>query len=606
MPVIPRGQDIDRRTPDLQQPITVEDTRNAGGVAAALAKGLGAELDRRTKLEVAKAESSFLTQKAHHDNAFDDDEDYKTIPDRYNAEVAKSLEAAGAEISDPRLRELFNLNAAPRIAEGSERIQDLALSKYRDYETAALQEGLRGVRESGILGNAKDATNAARDHVNAAVENDIISATQGDQVFTAWQEDMVVGKLEMMEPADRIEALDQPWAADLPADLKVRLHRGAKKETDEDTAIITVDQWMAEGITPLTANTRYADITDLDVRQEVERRFNNEWTREINAQSQAKVDIINEYFPQIRAGDMMVKDLPEGVMDALGQEGQTLFAAENQAATSIPKISDPEVQWHLYQLQADPATPGVVMEQYFRENAHKLSPSDFKLWANAAARALTPEDSSTLSYIQYVDAQIREAWPRLTDRTRGARAAGFRLQAEDWRNNFMRPVEQGGSGREPTTDERNRFLDSLFTEMPTKMGFFTGAPRKPVAWGMLDNNQRGKAINVVQQTEPEVFDYILDMLGQTPETMNQGQFVEMYQEVYADEEIYREAAPAPAAPATAPATAPAAVPAAAPAVPAAASAAPAAASAEGADAAAWMNSLPPVSGTDFPEIPPEY
>ena len=546
MPQIPRGQDIGRRTPDLQKQVVVEDTRYAGGVAAALSKGLGAELDRRTKLEVAKAEASFLTQKAHYDNAYDDDEDYGTIPDRYNEDIRKSLEESTAGITDPRVREQFTLSVSPRVAEGEERIRDLARTKEVDYETAAMNEGLRGIRESGVLGSAIDATNAARDYINAAVENDIISATDGDQTFTAWQQDMLVGKLEMMDPSDRLDAIEEPWAADLPSDLKIRLYRGAKKETDEDTAIITVDGWMAEGIDPITAQGRYADITDLDVRKEVERRFTNEWTREINAQSQAKVDIINEYFPKIRSGEMLVADLPPGVMDALGQEGQTLFAAENQAATTTPKISNPEVQWHLYQLQADPNTPGVVLEQYFRENAHELSDADFKLWANAAARALTPEDKSTLTYIQYVDAQIREAWPNLTDRTRGARAAGFRLQAEDWRNNFIRPIDEGGMGREPTTEERNRHLDSLFTEMPTKLGFWSGAPKAPVRWGQMTSDQRAQSINIVRQTEPNVFNYVLDMLGQTEETMNPSQFVEMYQEVYSEEEIYREATQPPA------------------------------------------------------------
>lgn len=541
MPSIPRGQDINRRTPDLQQQVTVEDTRNAGGVAAAISGALGAELERRTKLEVAKAESSFLTMKAHHDNAFDDDEDYGTIPDRYNTAVADSLTRAGEEISDPRIREQFNLSVAPRVAEGDERIRGIARSKEVDYETAAMNEGLRGIREAGVLGNIVDSTNAARDYINASVENDIISATEGDAAFNAWQEDMLVGRLEMMDPSERLGALDEDWAADLPSDLRVRLHRDAKKETDEDTAIITVDQWMAEGITPLTANTRYSDITDLDVRKEVERRFNNEWTREINAQSQAKVDIINEYFPMIRNGEMLVADMPPGVIDALGAESATLFAAENQAATAIPKISDPETQWHLYQLQADPQTPGVVLEQYFRENAHKLSASDFKLWANAAARATTPEDSSTLTYLQYVDAQVREAWPTSTDKVRGARSANFRLQAESWRNNFMRPIEEGGNGREPTTTERNTFIDSLFTEMPTKVGFFSGAPKAPVRWGQMTNEQRGQSINVVRQTEPEVYNYVLEMLGQTEQTMNPSQFVEMYQEIVSDEQIYQEA-----------------------------------------------------------------
>ena len=542
MPQIPRGQDMNRRTPDLQQAVTVEDTRNAGGVAAALSRGLGAELDRRTKLEVAKAESTFLTEKAHHDNAFDDDEDFATIGDRYNTAVANTVQSAGSGITDPRVREQFNLSIAPRVAQGGERINQLARTKEMDYEVAGMNEGLRGIRESGVLGNAIDATNAARDYINAMVENDNITATRGDEVFSAWQEDMAVGKLEMMEPAERIEAIDQPWAADLPSDLKIRLRRGAKKETDEDTAIIMVDEWMAEGIDPLTANGRYEGIEDLDVRKEVERRFNNDWTRQINAQSQAKVDVINEYFPKIRSGDMLVSDLPEGVLDALGQESSTLYAAENQAATTVPKTSNPDVLWNLYQLEANPETPAVVMEQYFRENAHQLSPSDFKIHAAAAARVLTPADKSTLTYLQYVDAQVREAWPNLNDKTRGNRSASFRLQAEDWRVQHLLPIEEGGLGREPTTVERNKFLDSLFQEMPTKVAFWSNTGKAPMRWGQMDTEQRGTSIGVIKQTEPEVYNYVLEMLDQTQETLDFQQFAEMYDELYADEQTYREAA----------------------------------------------------------------
>ena len=536
MATIPRGQDIGRRTPDMQVPIIRQDPREAGGVAFAIADALSHTLDSRTKLEVSKAEAAFLTEKVKHDNAYDDDEDYATISDRYGKGVTDSLGRAASLISDPRVREEFALSTGVRVAEGQERINSLARNKEIDYERAALSSSLEGIRESGLTGSVIDATNAARGYVDAAVENNLISAEEGQRVLSGWTQDMAVAKLEMMDPRDRTEALAAEWAQNLPSDTRIRIAREAKKENDEDTAIIMVAQWMKEGVDPLQANARFAEIEDLDVRVETERRFNNEWTRSVHAESQAKVDILNEYFPKIRAGQMQVSDLPPGTIDALGTDAQTLFAAEQQAATEPPKTSDPEVLWELYQLKNNPQTSGVVLEERFREVAHLLSPSDFNVWANVASRAMTPEDKSTLTYLQYVDAQIRTAYPTQPDRDRQARGATIRLEAEEWRNNFLLQ-----NTREPTTTERNNFVDSLFLELPTKIGGFSGNPKTPVRWGLMTNDQRGAAIGIIKQTEPQVYGYVLELLGQTEQNLNPSQFVEMYQHVYTDEELYEEA-----------------------------------------------------------------
>lgn len=530
MPQIPRGQDINRRTPDLQKRITVEDTRNAGGVINAVSRGLEFEVDRRSRLELAKAESAFLTQKSHHDSAYDTDEDYASIPERYDTAMNDSVSSASALISDPRIRERFALNIAPRIAEGGERIRSLARSKEVDYETASLNEGLQGIRESGVTGSAIDASNAARDYIKAAVENDIISATRGQQVFSAWQTDMAVGKLEMMEPEERVVALAEPWAEDLPSDTRNRILKRAQQESGEDTAILKVDEWMREGVTPVEANARFSSIEDTELRVEVERRFNNEWMRKVNAESQQKVDLINEYLPMIRSGEMRMAQVPPEVVETLGREVTTLYNAENQAAVkAVPKVSDKQVLWDLYQLDADPSTPGVLLETYFRDNASSLSDTDFKLWASKAAGRMTPEDSSTMTYLQYVDAQAREAWPALQDSRRSARAATFRLQAEEWRNNFLLQ-----NTREPTTSERNNFIDSLFLELPTRTSLFGGATGS-ARWGEMDNEQRGQAISMVRKNDRNKYDYVLQLLGQDESTLNPEQFAEAYSTIYEDD-----------------------------------------------------------------------
>lgn len=543
MPQIPRGGDLARRTPDMQQQISVEDTRSAGGVAAAISKGLASELDRRTKLEVAKAESSFLTQKAHHDNAFDDDEDYATIPDRYNTAVADSLSTASSEISDPRVREQFNLSVAPRVAEGDERIRGLARGKEVDYETASLNEGLRGIRESGVLGSAVDATNAARDYINASVENDLISATEGDRMFNAWQEDMVVGKLEMMDPADRLEALTKPWADNLPSDLKVRLHRGAKIETDEDTAIVTVDQWMAEGIDPTTAIERYADIEDLDVRMQIESRFTNEWNRRESEKSRVLNELYNDLYGQVRAGELRVDQLTDEQKDVLGKDIGGLYEAEKQSATrTVPKVSDIESFYTMQVMLANPDIDPLVTDKFFRDNINDFSPADQKALAKAVADDLNPEEKQLLNATQYINARVRAANPDVAGHDGSQRAAlqasrdtqiaNVQLEANTWVQ-----TQKEITGKIPTDTEIQTHLDAQFIDMVYQQARdtwrpFDELPEESASWQSLDPVQRGAAIGILAETQPVVYQQILNVMGAGSADMDPGRFIEAYEYIY--------------------------------------------------------------------------
>ena len=548
MPQIPRGQDINRRTPDLQQRVTVEDTRNAGGVVAALSRGLGGELDRRTKLEVSKAESSFLTQKALHDNAFDDDEDFGTISGRYKEGIDKSLAEAGSQITDPRVREQFNLNVAPRIEEGTQRMGQIARSKEVDYETASLNEGLRGIRDSGVIGNAIDATNAMRDRINASVENNIISATAGDKLFHEQRQDMLIGKLEMLDPADRVQALDEAWAQDLPPDTILRLRRGAKKETDEDTAVILVDQWMDEGITPGEAIERYQDIEDIDVRMEVERRFKNDWDREQSEVSRVRTELYDDLYGQVRGGDLKVQDLTEAQKETLGSGIGGLYEAEKQSATrTVPKTSDIGAYYTMQMMLADPEVDPLVTDEFYRENINKFSMTDAKALAKAVAGDMNPQEKEVLSAMQYINARVRAANPSVAshdgsqraalESSRSTQIANVQLETNTWVQTQLELT-----GKTPTNPEIQSHIDGQFIDMIYQQASDTWMPfdekqEKAATWQALDPTQRGQAIGVLAETQPVVYQQILNVMGTSGENMDPGQFIEAYAYVYGSDVI---------------------------------------------------------------------
>lgn len=548
MPQIPRAGDSNRRTPDLQQAITVEDTRYAGGVAAALSKGLGVELDRRTKLEVAKAESTFLTHKANHDNAYDDDEDYSTIGERYRTGISESAEQAGQQITDPRVREQFNLSIAPRIEEGQQRIGQIARSKEVDYETASMNEGLRGIRDSGVIGNAIDATNAMRDYINAAVENDIISATNGDKLFHTQRQDMLIGKLEMLDPAERISAIEEPWAQDLPPDVLVRLARGAKKETDEDTAVIMVDQWMAEGIAPGDAIERYQDIEDVDVRMEVERRFTNEWDRRESEISRLKTELYDDLYGQVRSGEMFVQDLTEEQKEQLGSGIQGLYAAESQAATkTVPKTSDIEVYYNLQMMLANSDIDPLVTDEYYRENINKLSLTDQKQLAVAIAGNLNPEQKEVLTALQYINARVRAANPSVAshdgsqraalESSRATQIANVQLEANAWVENQKLITGKTPSVGEIQTHLDGQFIDMIYQQASDTWVPFDAKPEKQATWQALDPAQRGAAIGILAETQPVVYQQILNVIGTSGADLDPEQFIEAYAYVYGSDVI---------------------------------------------------------------------
>lgn len=555
MPTIPDGQRIARRTPSGQQAIVREDTRFAGAVMGAVADIASGVLNRRTNFQVAQAQAEFLTSKVEQDNAFDQDPEYQTIPDRYTEGLGKGLDKAAAIIQDPNARASFMQGAQVRVAEGRERIEGLAWRKEVDHQRAYLDEKLVVLRESGITGNAIDAMMAVQDLVTAGVSAGYIpTEVEGGDIIRQWREGMVLGKLEAMNPTERLEALDAPFARNLPTDTVEVIRRGAtselasisralRTEQVQQFAVDTVDEMVGAGVTPDEAALMFPRIIDATERLAVEYRYNNEWNRQQKIASRELTDLYDDTYAQVRRGDLLVADIPPLQMEMLKAETGKLLDAESQAAAGrAVKVSDPETVRILFRGLADSEVDAVKLDEAYRESAGLLTPSDWSMFGKAIAGRLNEEEELLLSALQIINARVTRAFSEVKMDTSEARAvrsirinsqiADVQLNTTEWVRN-----QTALKGTPPTEGEVNDHIDNQFTNMVYQEGrvirFWPDTPELAKPWVMMDLEERDAAVRIIKDTDPYTYQGVLNVLGVGEVTeVNADDFMDAYNYVY--------------------------------------------------------------------------
>jgi hypothetical protein len=274
MPKIPDASSISRSIASGQRSVRGIDTRSFAPIE--LAQSIGRMVDKRDKFETTKAETAFLTAKNTQDNAYDQDTDYGTIEERYSSEMDKSLGEISMGISNPAARAEFINRNQLRVGQGRERIKKVAFGKERDFERNHVNESLINLRELVVTGDPDDVNNAretVKGLINSAIEMGYYDNEEAGNIKRKWRSDSAVGRLNTMDPADRIEALKMAWAKDLPSDVRQKLHDQAEEATFAQKAVDTVDEYLLADLDRGEAMEKSGKIKDEKLRKEVERRF---------------------------------------------------------------------------------------------------------------------------------------------------------------------------------------------------------------------------------------------------------------------------------------------------------------------------------------------
>lgn len=240
MPRLPSANDLGRvslrpapgvASPDLSAPFRAAQqlgnqvTQIAGGVA-----------DDQNRLDFGKAQTAWLQGQANTHAAFEKDNDYATMQDRYGQQMQKVTESSASGITSGRMRQEFDNWVNQQNIRGGEQIRSLAWSKEKDASIAGLNQSLETSR-STYLTSPDPATrqqilDATNNMIQGAASKGYIDQTQAQQLGQRWITDAATGSLKMMQPEQRLSALQNPTGivSFLPPDQRQAMIKDASYE----------------------------------------------------------------------------------------------------------------------------------------------------------------------------------------------------------------------------------------------------------------------------------------------------------------------------------------------------------------------------------------
>lgn len=395
MSSIPSVADLGQARFSGRTGVTSIDTSQVGTGTQALANTIDDVNRSRSKYQLSKAQSAFLKLKAEQDGGLDSDKDYETMTDRYNKTMTEGLAKIAATVGDGQLREEFIARNEVDVTRGVENARDVAWGKEKDFERAEIQGNLDNLREVALNGDIESANLAMGDLLNSASERGYLNEQERQKMQTGFRESVAVGRLKMMEPEDRIAALKEPWAQNIPSDTRAQLQREAKVHQREAVAVSTVDGYR--GLTEAEVLERTSKIRDPKLRKIVEQRADYMLAKQKRIEIEQSSDIVDKYMTMHLDGDQEFRygDIPEDELDVLNaQQQQQLY---NLQFGSTKKVSFNAVhQDELNRLKAlgergDPKA-WVELRKYFTENVAELSNEQQKSWSQVSIDGVIPKD----------------------------------------------------------------------------------------------------------------------------------------------------------------------------------------------------------------------
>lgn len=519
MPQLPRAEDITRQAPTGTSRVTMRDTTSQYQALTSVGRALGGLANEVTDWQIAKAKAAFLTAKAKEDNAYDQDNDYGTMQDRYRGNMTNVMQQSAEMISDPRARNLFMTEVGVDIARGEQRISGIARNEERTQNLAFIEESLTGLQEVSMTGDPTTAMNTATELIGTAVARGDLAENDAGRLMRTWSTETLKTRIQAMEPERQLEELDKPWADKLPSGIRVQLRNEADKQMTEGRAMENVDSYFQQDLSYVDAREQIKQIEDPKLREVTERRFETEFVRQEKANNLAQEELFNQYGPQVRAGEMRVADIPMDVRNGMNtQVIDSLYRAEQNANTR--SYSDRTVVDNLFQLYDDGLGDPAAVRKYFMENSDLLSDQDFEQWS--AASAANPnfqelENKPLFTATQRVKSYITEMAGTDIDPERvDMLEARLQNRMGQYHSSY---VQQ--NGRPPSPDEQDEFLRNQFFSMPTKESSWplNESPADYMQWGVMTPEQRDVSLKYIERVNPKAYEQAVHLVtagGQTP------------------------------------------------------------------------------------------
>lgn len=216
MPKLPTAESFGQRPTQIARKQILSADGGAVGAAAAdlgqTVSRIGQSMqDREDRMALSMAKAKFNQALINTETLLEQDNDYKTYPQRYGEAVTKAKKEAANTIQNGYLRQAFEIDADTEIVRGSDRMTQRAMARERDHGVASLQEIISLNRENALRAG-DDATamaslNAVREAVTSAQQNGYIDESQAQQIQQRTAIDYATARASMLPPQARIDAL---------------------------------------------------------------------------------------------------------------------------------------------------------------------------------------------------------------------------------------------------------------------------------------------------------------------------------------------------------------------------------------------------------------
>jgi len=180
-------------------------------LGSAVGNYLETQNKKESDLDLARANSAWLTQKADIDHSRDDEDDQDTLRNEYPKKYQTALDGAAGLIRDDTARQKFILSNQIHVKTGEIASKDAADELQKDAFLAGAGQQLIDLRNAGLKVK-DDATRASivkagGDLIDQMAENGHI--TQADAVArkNAWSTNFAESAISMLPPTQRLQAL---------------------------------------------------------------------------------------------------------------------------------------------------------------------------------------------------------------------------------------------------------------------------------------------------------------------------------------------------------------------------------------------------------------
>ena len=390
MPTIPNVNLKETRISQRQQPIVQLAQDPISDVMQDFAGDLNKMAEVRTQNQTAKARNQFLILKSQQDNAYDDDEEFGTIGQRYDSSMNEGLSLAAQGIESSEAREMFVSDMSVGLEQGRQRMTDLVRIKAKDRELTdinsemliLLQEGSRPDSDIGFINGA------VQERLKAAADRNVIDHVTAGKMGQEFTNNLALDKLTTLSAEDRLEALKEDWVQNLPAVTLGAVKREAEEELRLGKAQTAAYQALTKGLDRNEATqSLYAEFkSDPELYRDAMTQFGVMYQNKRVNESEQAVDLFNNYADGVIDGSQstaeIIKENPKDWYAMTPGAQQNLIRWEESKALGKSRTdSDRGVLFKLMSLQRQGANARPDLERFFMENSSLLNQSDFKAWS---------------------------------------------------------------------------------------------------------------------------------------------------------------------------------------------------------------------------------